>query len=406
MIGSDVLVFPETGPEALLAIKTAALYAERIQVFSTCDIDDPQLVKMFRAFLRRTERNPALLTAAGRLLKYWESAKSSQSDLRLLAKEGLLLTGETLLAGGLVQKAFGGDEFAAIMSEVAQQPQEVGSLLRFWASDPPCVLDLAALGVVLREWELPPGVQVEMPTDSALEQFEDGVGSPYWAIVIGLLHLLLANLVAAKGGVETLCWTEASQDALATVRDAYCRRSGSPKDPLQLRRSTRTRLVQGIFETELPMVADLPLQEILEIRSRRQHELQAFRVGVAELATEIDVSASPDEIRLQVADLVSARVSPAIRNLKLAISSARTDALKKIVQSWESVAKATVPYVLSRFAGAPLDVQAAIATLGALAAVAGPLIAASLERKQLVSASQWSIVLRVGKSESKVEVKA
>jgi hypothetical protein len=133
--------------------------------------------------------------------------------------------------------------------------------------------------------------------------------------------------------------------------------------------------------------------------------LQAFRAGVAELATQIDISASPDEIRLQVADVVSSRVSPAIRNLELSISAARIDALKRIGQSWESVAKATVPYLLSRMVGAPLDIQAVIAALGGLAAIAGPLIAASLERKKLLRESQWSIILRVAKSKSNSDEK-
>jgi hypothetical protein len=55
--------------------------------------------------------------------------------------------------------------------------------------------------------------------------------------------------------------------------------------------------------------------------------------------------------------------------------------------------------------GAPLDIQAVIAALGGLAAIAGPLIAASLERKKLLRESQWSIILRVAKSKSNSDEK-
>jgi hypothetical protein len=203
------------------------------------------------------------------------------------------------------------------------------------------------------------------------------------------MSLLLAN--AEQLGVGLSTWSEDFQEAAWAVRKILLRRARAPVNVLD-RRGVETRLGQVILETYLPTVEDLPLEEILEIRRRRSPELAAFRSGVREIAAQIDPAKPPKDLGLALHDIMSIKVDPAIRNLKAAMYSARLDALKKLGQSWESLAKITVPAALAFAAGAHLDVAALAGVAGAISST---LIDGVVERKKLLHGSQWGVLVKL-----------
>jgi hypothetical protein len=136
------------------------------------------------------------------------------------------------------------------------------------------------------------------------------------------------------------------------------------------------------------------------LRHRRQSELDQFRVGLGKLATQVDLTVPSGHIELQIADLVSSQIDPAVHDLEAALSASRRDVVKKLGDSPKYVA-ATIPFVISVAAGAPMDVQAALACIGSFAALVGPWLSAQVERSNLLHASQWSILLRLKKHRNK-----
>jgi hypothetical protein len=158
------------------------------------------------------------------------------------------------------------------------------------------------------------------------------------------------------------------------------------------------RLGQTVLERHLPSAEDLPIEDLLKIRETRDSELEAFRISLRELASCIDVTQEPNDLELQVRDLVASHVDPALRDLRAALNSSRLDILKKISRPWEGLPASVIPATIAYARGAPLELSAAVALIGK---IASGLIEGSIERKQILRGSQWSILLQFEKLTSK-----
>ena len=400
MIGSNVLIFPDSGPGFARAARTAALYADGIHALTIPNFD--AATDLINALVRRAKAAPNLNYAAARIIQYANFARDNGADLRLLQAEGLLSAPSSSLM------ALPGTFMVASV-------RVAGEIISGWIGDrsavellfnatrdlPPSFMDLAPLALVLPEVALPvPAPLVDTNTIQAFETIlRDNMLE--WRIATTMIYLLVVNVVSETTGIATLSWSKTFRDALASVRGPYLEKCAIPQEYLALRRTSQSNLAQCILRQHLPRVDDLPLEEILEVRRKHRGELKAFRLGVDELAAQVDLTATPQKMRLQIADLVFSRVSPAIRDLESSIQATRIEALKKMGKFWESLPKmaaATTPLLVSHTFGAPLDVQVAVGALGGLlAAVGEPLFEAKQERKKLLNASQWSLMLRLSK---------
>jgi hypothetical protein len=123
----------------------------------------------------------------------------------------------------------------------------------------------------------------------------------------------------------------------------------------------------------------------LEIRRSRASELDAFRVALAELATHIDPTERVPDLDAQIHDVVVGQVDPALRDLGVALAAAKLDAVAKLGRSAKGIAAGTVSAALSFAAGVPLNLTAAVGTLGAVVAA---LLDYSIERRKLLHGSQ------------------
>jgi hypothetical protein len=160
------------------------------------------------------------------------------------------------------------------------------------------------------------------------------------------------------------------------------------------RLTSEARLAQVVFERRLPRIDDLPIEEVLKIREKRRSELDGFRTGLSELAVNIDTAQTHDVVERQIADLVSTRIDPAVRELRAAIAASRLDSLKRVFRrSWTVMAaKATLPAILAYLGTGRIEVGAAVAALGS---VILPFAEASLEKRKLLTQSPWSLLLKL-----------
>ena len=146
-----------------------------------------------------------------------------------------------------------------------------------------------------------------------------------------------------------------------------------------------------IVQAYLPAVHDLPVEEILEFRTKHEAELDAFRSGVSELCVSIDVTQPVRDIERQSRDLVRAKVDPAVRDLRAKLKLARLDALQKIGKSWQSLASLTFSSTIAVLAGAPLDATPFVGLAGVLGQA---LLAGEIESHKIRNSSQWAALLR------------
>jgi hypothetical protein len=130
-------------------------------------------------------------------------------------------------------------------------------------------------------------------------------------------------------------------------------------------------------------------------RTKALYELEAFRIGIAEVVAQIDPTLPPDRLALAMHDLISIKIEPSVQALKASLYSCRLEALRKIGRSSSSAAAATFPAVIAFAAGAPLDASLILSFLGA---AAGAALDATIESRKLAYASQWSLLLRLRKT--------
>jgi len=205
-------------------------------------------------------------------------------------------------------------------------------------------------------------------------------------------YLLMLAAVAESRGIALSTWDNDWLRALWRFRSEFT------TDPLAESRGRRAALQKelgtAILERQVPCVADLPLEAILEIRAKRSAEVEGFRVGIAALVAEIDISQPLDASHLEIDALISRTVDPALHQLRIAVTDSRSRLLLKLGDSTQSLAAATVPAVLAFSAGAPLEMTAAVGALGALV---GAVADGVLERRSLVRGSQWGLVYRLAR---------
>ncbi|PWT99843.1 MAG: hypothetical protein C5B51_26390 [Terriglobia bacterium] len=414
MIGSEVLLFPETGPRFMRALKSAALYSNRVHALTVRPFLKAELMGDFARRLDadcRPTDTPEMVNLHRRTAAYLYFLRDNFDDLLSLADEHILVLPEwgniftrwnaaALNRGGQADSAF--QPITARFQGVHCGPAKE-TLIRFLDIWPPTIYD--ASGLILMSqcgWVPPSSIDSNRPlpdVQSYISWSSTLFGSKSeYALLPFYLYLLGIILYSEFLGAPMLSVSPAYIAAIRLASEI----AGFSTNQSALtgsRGPAYAELGQAIVERYLPVVDDLPCAEILEIRRKSHPELEALRSGMAEMVAQLDFAVTPEIHRIQVQDLVAARIDPAVRDLQSKIYSARMDALKRIGQSWDSFAKMMVPFALSYAAGAPLNISAALSAIGPF--LSG-VIEYQSEKRKLLHASQWAILLKLKKLNTKV----
>ena len=370
MIEHETLLFPDTGPEFLRPLRTAALYSGSVTTLTFFNLEFAErLVDACMTFgLGREERSPhsVPLRLGQRLANYFAFVESNYSELQQLHREGLWKPVS-------LQPAAATDVGLDELNELKVIALRMPSLLSVQRADeekvftpdvarlidaafeacPPSYGDLILMGasirLVIKGEDLSRDLLFENPDTSCRLAY--------------LTYLLTLALLAERRGATPVSWNPIHLDVLAALRRPEVV-SGTPIH--RRREAAELRLVQVSIERHLPRVDDIPIAEMLELRQRRAVELEAFRVGVRALATGVDVTKPPGEIEQHVRDLAAKHVDPAVRDLNVAITTTRLQTLSRLGTAWKAGAAAVVPTIISFAAGAPLQLTAAVAAATAL----------------------------------------
>lgn len=399
MLGSKVVLFPDYGDGFVRSLKTNALYAKEVtSPLAVLTSDEEQ---KFREVLKHAnELDLPSSEPIRRLLLYVESLLAAQSVVRPLVKASILSAPSfDALRASIV----------AIAERAATQKSTSTALdtpLRgFWAADaglidvvrrahramPPSLIDAMPLFLIGDSGEFVPPDPKEIskyPIQSAVFTLAQRSGE-FDSMALPLFGFGLAILAAEFEALGTpIVWTEPLlRDALWAIHRIIV--AGQTE---RLSIDAESLLGTTILETYLPVVDDLPIDEILTFRSKHEAELEGFRSGVSELSTSIDLTKPVREIERQAQDLVRSKVNPAIRDLKAKLKISRLDALQKIGKSWKSMAGLTFSATIAALAGAPIDLVGVAGLIGSLGLT---LVDRKIEKRKILHASQWAAVLRL-----------
>ena len=361
VIGSHVLLFPDTGADFVRALKAAALYSESVTVPTVYDI---AWVRGACADIARAQGHVSPKAQA-----YLAFVREHQRDIALLKREGILHLGVREAVWITVPDPVSDPQFEEVPSTWPSSLFHLQGcsqkLLLFTYKMYLAGLVGAAeeVGLTLLSWN---------------PQFLGTV----WAYSRMTFD---ARTSLYNNGVPCIC------PSCSAPSQAYFRNRSTL---LGRRKSVASRLAYTILERDLPAADDLPMDEILRLREVRSSELQAFRVGVDALAAQIDLSRTWDDVELQIENAIATKVNPALQDLQSALFASRLDALKKIGKGAEALARSMISFMLSVAMGAPLALGA---VAGVLVPIAGTLAEAEIERRKLLHANQWSILLRLKK---------
>ncbi len=379
----------------------SALYSEKVGAMTLAPpLPRERLRDVLHLFERQLLPNLGLPAWSQRVHGYFKFLVDSCDDLNLLVAENILVlpTHQQLLG------AFKGQT-------IGDSAASIPNVARLFDKSDICAKAIARAQLLCPPYfpDIAPGFAILM-AEPNLEGFEERLrqiaqagpqlDSTSMLVVLGMagqtpgapmpMAVMLAGLasVCAKSGIAPLFASPIFQKAFWAAQQIFSPLEESDLPSVGQRAAIQAQLAHAVLERHLPAVDALPIATILEVRRKRFPEIERFRTGLAELATQVDLSR---DVQAQVSDLVSSKIDPALLDLQAALHSARMDALR-IGQSWQAIAGATVPMMVSHAAGASVGVNAYV---GAVGAILGPLLGAAIDRNKLTHANKWSILLRL-----------
>jgi hypothetical protein len=370
MIGSEILLYPDTGPEFLRALKLGVLYSKRVHVLTLLDDtllesyladEQPKQIPPSQPKLRANDFGPHVpilgvgvpVPSTANALEYLRFVQENRADLSLLIGEGVLTSD--------FPQAFSfGGTFRA-------DPKVLRALDRW----PPSY------------WDFLQSLPLEAHQRAASFQG----------------HLCFIASIAQQTGLGLATWSWDFQEVLWNAVSQLAEGGPISSEPLPLssesasqRRLVETGLAQVVLERYVPRVDDLPITEILELKRKYAAELERFHEAVRQLATHVDLAQAPAQVKGQIQDLVAREVDPAVSDLYVTLGGARLDFFKKLLGK-EPIA-AGIGVVIAAVRGSPFDIAAALGTAGAAATAA---FETAIDRRKALTASHWSILFRLKK---------
>ena len=407
MFTNSVLLYPDTGRHTMAALKTAALYADRVHSLALIeqDVANSPLVASFFGAL-----TPELIEKFGldRIASYFDFINENFDDLLLLRAQGILTPLEWSNFNSIqtIQRRVD----AQLFSRNERLLAEGASAESPWL--PPIVaglLDAAYEEVAAGYSDMSAFFRYAAALDSrqisAQAELLDLLAEMRGPSTKSDLHLLgaqrlpsyllLVAVVAEENGIIPLSTSAAAQRALFALRALIFSDSVPGSRPLDTRKLVSSKLEHEVISAALPSVHRLGVEAILELRERRAPELERMRNATDRLAAEIDVSdTDPDLLDLLVHDAVARDVQGALDDLRRALLTSRIDGVKNALGSVAGAASAVVPATLAVAAGASVPAGVIAGTLGAVANIAGSIF---LDNKRIRGASNWGFVIDLQK---------
>ncbi len=404
MLGSNVLWFPDFGDPFLHSLKANALYANQVtSSMLVLSADHERWLKEALIIVRNQPEDS--LVPVERALTYLEFVLQAQPIVRPLVEANVLRAPDPI---GLLSGLKTIREIISVR-KIEPDVNTDRNLGKFKTADPlftgairqarrdlsPSLLDLLTTFLVvlglpkledLQAGKFPAETAVAML--SAVLSTRDGPREEDAVALFGaFLTVAAANFEAAG---TPIVWSQASlRDALWAAHRILTSSGDEAQGTPAI--DTEDLLGTTIVETYLPIVHDLPIEDILAFRSKHEGELEAFRSAVSELSTSIDITKSPSDLKRQSLDIVRSKVNPAVRDLRAKIKIARLDALQKLGKSWQSVASLTFSSTIAALAGAPLHMSALAGLVGT---VSQALIDGAIEKRKIMHSSQWAALVR------------
>jgi hypothetical protein len=384
MAHAETLLFPDSGPEFVRALKTALLYSDRVHAATVCDLAMLKSAKeMATSGVIPNASAPLAMrsTLTKRLAQYESFVSELGPDLMMLKNEGALSIASSYdEARPLFQSAYeGASRFVTQHSdsnEIARVMKTVAPFLsRAFSEIPPGMVDLmtATQGGVIQHPDF-------------MQMISEDIDRTMIAVFGGYLLGLL--VLAERGGLNFATWLPQCQDALWTQLSMN---STMAPGGLQRRRVISARLSQVVLEKHLPSGDDLTFESILQIRGKHKDELHAFRAAVDAAATQIDLD-KPD-VELQIHDIVAREIEPKLFALRAEVRNSRFNALSKLGRASKATVSAVVSAGLALYAGGPI-----VATVAATLGLALPvLVDAAIDERKALASSQWALLLRLGR---------
>ena len=387
MIGTPLLLFPDTGDGFLRTLRTAALYSDSVNVLTLTDASFASI--LLDALGAPGDGESEIVR---RLREYFRFVHSNSSDMDMLVHEGVLksvITEDhaswwTLSESRDLASARLRELDAAVVDEAAWQLlcDRAGEA---FDSEGSCLADLDTMAAICSFVEHP-DADVDVRSGETQEKILHHMFLRYLMQVAAASELL---------GAPTLSWSPRFQQAMLAARRVFATSDG-PTSTID-RGAAAAQIAHQILERHLPRVDELPMDELLALRSKRKDELDSLRIAIRQLATEVDVTAPPDSIALQVEDLVASRVDPAVDDVRRAVETSRLEIFKRLGRSAGSISGATFTVAVAVAAGAPLNTSAAI---GALGGALGVMLEGELEKSRIRKASQWSLLYRLSNTQT------
>lgn len=427
----NVLILHDGGPDFMRTVRLAALYAEKVHVYSPIqqstidsindwigllDIDESDLqqlppdadlmrhfpggvsdVKGFIEYMQEQSRN-----SADQL--YLRQCIANQTELATLARESVVVSlfDETLprIFRGSPELHTAMDDFKnsvmAMDKSLLPKFSIPKSFLAGSAESVPNVCSLFAIGF---ELFIEYADAVGMPTekvDEIAKAIDDNEDLPN-QFSAGLLFLL-STAYAVQNNCAGMTWDVEVQQFFDACSDAFS--TDPPAHNPLIRRQKQIRHLLGatILEEEVPDVSTLPLDELLSIRSQRAPELMRFRATIDAIATNIDPNLSPQELQLAISNQIATAIKPALIELQQSVEEQRRKAWVQLGRPDESLVKGGVLFAISANAGMSLPLSAAV---GAISVLAKKLydftIGVRHQEQTILRANPWSVLFHLKK---------
>lgn len=422
------LIVPDSGPDFLKTLRMASLYSEEVHVFTLTNIESAtklkklvsswnisisKLLESNPGLKKKFEANPSLRG----LIELKDDSNATDTpeyqflqfsldhadDLKLLSDNNILHS----VTDAVFAKHLGSDDLiksftenaTSFLGSVLPSTQKVGELsdasqcllAKLSASTPP---SLASLLEFFIDIAIDIAYDRELLTDDFVERV-DADRELISKTAFGA-YLLAASYYSISEGISVITWNPEYAEALSQSHEMAWQGMPNENPDLAKLGAIGHRLGQLILEEEVPNVSGLPFEEILNIRRRRQPELEAFRVGLRQMAADIDPTQDRRSLELAINTKIARAVKPALRELNAAVSQLQLEAYKKLCPTAKEFEAAVIPAVLSLSLN---PTSAAAATLGAAGLAAFKLyeflLGTQFDKKKILASSPWSLIYRL-----------
>ncbi len=399
MIGDDILLFPDTGPDFMRSLRTAILYSQRVHGLTFIEPEkEAELALLIVERCRVVPNTDHVLSAA---IKHADSAVQCQPDISLLLNEGVLILPKGSDTTVRVA-AFAKSESYRVFSHLNPLNPKVSGTTGKASSAAKLLRTVSACTVTFPVSPFQMAIQLSIAQQrlDGLEPFHHNEdGNPTSDRMMGnhlaaLSFLVGVALDAEHRGIAVASWAPDIMKAYWATRRLIDPDQEKAEQKLEGRSNVAARLSQEIVRRQLPSFEDIPFEEILEVRRKRKDELQAYRGALRELATQIDSTQDAAKLNLQIHDLVTKNVDPAVTKLRRALSASRTSLAARLLTTGQSIASGAVTTAMAHGIGAPLSTKLITGLIGGLG---GALAAGPIAREKLLHESQWSVLIRLDK---------